>query len=43
MDDQALTADGPEAPPAHAGVRYALLRMILLLVVGAALYLVGLR
>ena len=34
---------GPPAPVPHAGIRYAVLRLLILVVVGALLYLVGMR
>jgi hypothetical protein len=34
---------GPPAPVPHAGIRYATLRLLTLVVVGALLYLVGMR
>jgi Protein of unknown function (DUF4229) len=43
MNRPADSPDDPPAPPSHAGLQYAALRLLLLVVVGAVLYLVGMR
>ncbi len=43
MDEHGHETPEPESIPPHAGLRYALLRVLLMLVVGGVLYLIGMR
>ena len=43
MDEHDHETHDPESIPPHAGLRYALLRVLLMLVVGGVLYLIGMR
>ena len=43
MDEHGHETTEPESIPPHAGLRYALFRVLLMLVVGGVLYLIGMR